>query len=488
MRLRFFTIILTALTLLTAGIIVVHALFFRTQRMVLLDTEIRDSATILVNSELSSLKRANFARVDRIISHELGESRIGKFFIVRDNKDQVVFAAADQDLLKMAIPRTPDWVTIHTAHHILRVLNLDLPALPDRTLQVGSIVDPDFFDWMIANRQMNIYIAEIFAVVLIASMLLTQVLLAPLRALSKHLHAATSDLKNLKDVRQLPPHLAQYPRQFWARTDDFSKLLETIQRLIERINTNYRLTRIWTFQMAHELKTPLTIVRSEIESLAAQAKIPADSALALTNEVDEMASLVTHFLDWADLENSGVQKDLHAVRVGKLVADTCKRLSRIYPNRIEVEILSDTLVLANPMHVEQVINNLIVNAVEYSAVDERVYVKVDLHSFLVCDRGGGMPQDVLARLGQPFNIGNRQNHRKRKGSGLGLAWVNTVAKMYAWNLEINSHTHPAPRAEAAAQILGTEAPQQVNAEAPQSCGTEIRIRFPLAEAENQAMA
>ena len=116
MRLRFFTIILTALTLLTAGIIVVHALFFRTQRMVLLDAEIRDSATILVNSELSSLKRANFARVDRIISHELGESRIGKFFIVRDNKDQVVFAAADQDLLKMVIPRTPDWVTIHTAH------------------------------------------------------------------------------------------------------------------------------------------------------------------------------------------------------------------------------------------------------------------------------------------------------------------------------------------------------------------------------------
>ena len=478
MRLRFFTIILTALTLLTAGIIVVHALFFRTQRMVLLDAEIRDSATILVNSELSSLKRANFARVDRIISHELGESRIGKFFIVRDNKDQVVFAAADQDLLKMAIPRTPDWVTIHTAHHILRVLNLDLPALPDRTLQVGSIVDADFFDWVIANRQMNIYIAEIFAVVLIASMLLTQVLLSPLRALSKHLSAATSDLKNLKDVRQLPPHLAQYPKQFWARTDEFSKLLETIQRLIERINTNYRLTRIWTFQMAHELKTPLTIIRSEIESLATQAKIPADSALAVTNEVDEIASLVTHFLDWADLENSGAQKDLHAVRVGKMVEDTCKRLGRIYPGRLEVEILNDTLVLANPMHVEQVINNLIVNGLEYSPTDQLVLVKVDQHSLTVRDRGEGIPHEVLSRLGQPFNIGNRHSRRKRKGSGLGLAWVNTVSKMYAWNLEIKSHPHPAPS-------VGARAPQSFGARAPQNSGTEIRIGFPLVEAEDQ---
>ncbi len=469
MRLRFFSIILTALTLLTAGIIVVQALFFRSQRMTLLDAEIRDSATILVNSELSSLKRANFTRVDRIISHELGESRIGKFFIVRDSKDQVIFAAADQDLLKMAIPRTPQWVTIPTAHHILRVLNLDLPALPDRTLQVGSIVDADFFNWVIANRRMNLYIAEIFAVVLIASMLLTQVLLSPLRALSRHLSEATRDLKNLKDVSELPPYLAEYPRQFWSRTDDFSNLLETIQRLIERINTNYRLTRTWTFQMAHELKTPLTIIRSEIEALATANKIPQDSAFAMTNEVDEIASTVTHFLDWADLENSGVQKDIHAVRVGKMVRDTGKRLGRIYPDRLQIQILGDALVLANPMHVDQVINNLIINAMEYSPAEMSVHVTVTDRSLTIRDRGAGIPAEVLILLGQPFNIGRSGVRRKRKGTGLGLAWVNTVSRMYDWNLKIESSAAPGSFSDNKLSLL---------------TGTEIRVDFPLIEIES----
>lgn len=416
----------------------VQSSFFRMQRMELLDDQIRDSALILINSEFSDLQRINFKRADKIINQELGETRIGKIFIMRNANDEVVFADGDADLLKKHIPREPQWVTVRTNHHIIRLLNLSLPSKPDRTLQVGAVVDPDFFSWIRMNRRAAPYIGAILAAVLTLSMVLTQVLLSPIRRLTGHLKDATRDLKNLKDVRQLPPGLLKWPRTLGGKTDDFATLLETIQRLIERINANYRLTRTWTFQMAHELKTPLTLIRGEVESLSKRQAIPDDSAKALMIEVDEIADTVTHFLDWADLENSSIQRDLHAVRVGTVVSDVQKRLERLYPGRLRLEIEGDALVLANPMHVDQLVSNLLVNALKFSPTDSSVVVRVTPASLQVRDSGPGIPQEVLDRLGQPFNVGPIHTRRMKKGTGLGLAWVNTVARLYHWALRIKS--------------------------------------------------
>src|SRR5262249_13038575 len=143
---------------------------------------------------------------------------------------------------------------------------------------------------------------------------LTLALLRPLRAMTLHLTSATADLKNLTRVSNLPPSILRFTSQFWSRADDFAALVSSIQRLIERINANYKLTKSWTFQMAHEIKTPLTLIRSEIERQQKEKKISDEAAGNVIGEVDTIAEVITQFLDWADIENSDAAKEIHAVR------------------------------------------------------------------------------------------------------------------------------------------------------------------------------
>jgi two-component system sensor histidine kinase QseC len=74
----------------------------------------------------------------------------------------------------------------------------------------------------------------------------------------------------------------------------------------------------------------------------------------------------------------------------------------------------------------------------YSSADSKVTIET-FDSFLrVTDTGSGIPDEVLARIGQPFNCGPQLPQLKHKRSGLGLAWINTITKIYNWNLAIQS--------------------------------------------------
>ena len=190
--------------------------------------------------------------------------------------------------------------------------------------------------------------------------------------------------------------------------------------------------------MAHELKTPLTLMRTEIEFSSRKQEISADLAKSLLEEVDYISDVVTHFLDWADLENSPLRGEIHAVRLAPTVESLKAKFERLYPNRLRVKISDDPVVLSNRMHLEQVLNNLILNSLRYSPVDSMVDLLVENNSFRVVDRGAGIPRSVMERLGEPFNFGPNSGYREMKGNGLGLAWVSSVSKIYDWSLHVRS--------------------------------------------------
>ena len=102
-----------------------------------------------------------------------------------------------------------------------------------------------------------------------------------------------------------------------------------------------------------------------------------------------------------------------------------------------VTIKEEASILASPLHLEQLISNIIVNALSYSATANPVLIDIQKDSILISDSGNGIPKDVLERLGEPFNRGV-SGKTNIKGHGLGLAWVNSVCRLYSWSLVINS--------------------------------------------------
>ena len=438
MRNRFFFIILSSLILSAVGINLIHIYFFKNQRLKLIDRQITESAQLLLASEKFKKSIHIIDSVDDSITVALQGARIGKVFVIRDQNGKIAYQSFNVGLLKADLPVEPDWVTVETEDEYVRINNKKLPD--GYTLQVGLVLNQNFLNWEIVDTRVIVYVSGIVLALFILTALLTLVLLSPLRMLISHLREATSNLTNMKDVRALPGPLLAHANGYWSKADEFSDLLSTVQKLIDRINLNYKLTRSWTSQMAHELKTPLAIIKLETEANAKSGVLKGQYAKDVLEEVLQMTEIIGQFLDWAELENSQGQKDLHAVRIKTLIKNVTSRLEKMSPGRLILKMDADFSVFANPIHLDQLIANLIMNALKFSPVTEKVEVILAENFLMVKDSGSGFPTEVLERLGQPFNVGTFEG-RNVPGNGLGLAWVSTVAKLYNWSFDIRSSAH-----------------------------------------------
>lgn len=437
MRNRFFFIILATLVIAAVGINLVHANFFKSQRLKLIDKQISESSEALLNSPdlLKAVQRPEL--LEDTISEVLQGARIGKVFVLRDSKGKIVYQSFNVGLLNTELPTHPEWVAVESKEEFVRLRNVVLKGKRSFILQVGLVLDRNFLNWEIIDSRVVNYVSGIVISLFLASVILTLILLSPLRLLNKHLKEATSNLANLKDVQPLPKHVMRFTRGFWAQSDEFSSLVNTAQKLIDRINLNYKLTRSWTLQMAHELKTPLAIMRVETDTKRKAGLLPEGYAKDLLKEIHQMSEIINQFLDWAELENSQVQKDVYALRMKTLVKDTIERLDKISPGRIRLHLESDFAVFANPIHLDQLITNLITNALKFSPASKNVEFFLGDHCLTIQDYGQGIPREVRERIGEPFNVGIHQEEGLA-GNGLGLAWVSTVAKIYQWDFMIQS--------------------------------------------------
>lgn len=418
--------------LVSAVSVLLHGFFLRNERIALIDQQVRATAEALLGSELADLGKIDFGRADEIISEELGESRIGKFFIIRNDQGEMIYESVSASLLPITeVPREPRWFEIRTKGKFIRGLNLKLPHIQDRTLQVGLVLDASLIDPSLASWPFFIFLLVLFGIGLIASQLLTSALLRPIARLSGFLTEVTETPPGPNDLPTLPTGLARSPRL--SSTDEFERVLAGLNRLIERVNRNHRLSRLWAYQMAHELKTPLSIAGIEVEKLQEKASMTDDDVADLLGEHRQISETITAFLAWAEIESSPGRKDPHPHPLDEMLTSLIQRLPEAR-ERVEFSPNVSRAVRANRLHLEQLLTNLLQNALTHSPPRSKVRLRIEAQSLEIENEGSPIPPDVLARLGEPFNRGPAPEGGTRRGHGLGLAWINSICRLYDWEL------------------------------------------------------
>lgn len=432
-RNRLFITILLVLSLVTAGSLVLHSQFLRRERLALIDQQVRDTAASLLDSQLAE-KRVDFKEAEAIISDELGDSRIGKFFVIRNDHGETVFSSNTANVLPLArIPASPTWVTVRTNGKYIRALNLKLPRIPNRSLQVGLVLDeelasPGYWSWT-----SFIFFTVIFVMGLTATWLSTSFLLRPLARLEVFLTGIAQQSRRKFPLPAIPEEILPHPRA--DAIDEFERMLASLNSLIRQLNRNHQFSREWAYQMAHEIKTPLAILSLETEKLSS---VEPPVARSLQSEIQRISGILGSFLSWAELENSTQKNKLFINPLARVTRDVADRIASLGNAGVRVHIADDVQIAADPQHLEQVLGNLIRNAVRYSKPGGIVNVSGDRTHFLIADQGPGVPQQVLERLGEPFNRGPHPSGTNRDGHGLGLAWVQTICQKYGWSLEIEN--------------------------------------------------
>ncbi|HEV2761508.1 MAG TPA: ATP-binding protein, partial [Pyrinomonadaceae bacterium] len=201
--------------------------------------------------------------------------------------------------------------------------------------------------------------------------------------------------------------------------------------------------------VSHELRTPLTAILTFVETLEdGAADDPATTRRFLSvirRNSERMRSLINDILELSAIEAGTVAVEPERVRLSSLVNECFTALAALAEERrvtLVNEVAPRTIVHADARRLEQMLNNLVHNAIKYSAEGGRVSVAhervVGRDRVHVRDEGEGIAPEHLPRIFERFYRVDRARSRALGGTGLGLAIVKHLARAHGGEATVRS--------------------------------------------------
>jgi two-component system phosphate regulon sensor histidine kinase PhoR len=210
--------------------------------------------------------------------------------------------------------------------------------------------------------------------------------------------------------------------------------------------------------VSHELRTPLTAIRGYAETLCqTPPDDPADAQHFLSiieKHAERLSRLTEDLLTLSDLESGKIEIDFNPVDIKRVVQSVSEVFSDA-ANKKQVtleQVIEQGLpaVMGDVDRLQQLLINLVDNAVKYTPVNGTVTVKaqritinssIDAVELSVIDTGTGIPEHAIPRLTERFYRVDKARSRELGGTGLGLAIVKHIAQAHGAQLKIESALH-----------------------------------------------
>lgn len=408
----------------------IHFHFFKLERLRLIELNLRQNATLLMNSDLN-LSKSQFSDLgDEFVDDIIGDDKVNMIIGIFNRKGEVLYKNANAEIFDMPdrITEYQEWEDVEAKEYLIKYLTIKNDK-QNRTIRVGMVLNQSLLRWKFLSQRIYIFAAIILMVITLIAFFLTYLLFRPIQVLADDVNEL-STLVERGELKGLRTWFERIQEQSTG-SDEFHKLTESLNRLAKRISDNQILTQKWSALMAHELKTPMTILRNSIENLL-QTSADEKQKSVVEGELQRLETIIMDFLEWASLENDSRTPVIHVLHAGRRTSEIVAQVQESFPEiQIELTLSSDPKIFSNPLHFDQVVTNLLVNALKYGN-DEKVEVTVNEKFLSIKDSGPGIPDEVLENFGRPFN---KFKQGDEQGHGLGLAWVNTIIKKYNWSIQ-----------------------------------------------------
>lgn len=405
--------------------------------MRLIELNLQQNVSLLKNSNLTLSKSEYSLRGKEYIDEIIGDDKINMIVAIYGQKGGVLYFNENAHIFGLPTsikPNFKEWEDVESKEYFIKYLTVK-DQDQGRTIRVGMILNQSLVRWKDLNQRVFIYACIVLSVILLVAFFLTQILFRPVQMLADQVSLMSEKIEKgeFNDLKSWFSLLSKKRK----RSDEFGKLISSLDRLAYKITETQEQTKKWSAMMAHELKTPMTILRNRIDDLTHSIQAPPEKISAVELELEKLEAIITDFLEWASLENDNSCPELHALQLVKrtnMLVDNLKD-SFGYPNIVVQNNLDhEQRIFCDPLHFDQVINNILINSIKYGE-GKPISVEINFDELLITDQGPGIPDTVLENLGKPFN---KFKQGKALGYGLGLAWVSTISKKYIWALSVTN--------------------------------------------------
>jgi heavy metal sensor kinase len=254
------------------------------------------------------------------------------------------------------------------------------------------------------------------------------------------------EVKAISDGRSLHKRLASL-----ATDDELARLTDTLNAMLERLELSFSSLRRFTADASHELKTPLTVLRSGIERAITHPRVAPEVMEVLDEtlgEVNRMTAIVEGLLTLARADEGRAPLHKEQVDLRDLLAEvseTAGILGEQAGVHVRVSIPHVPVVVpADRLRLRQLLLNLVTNAIKYTPPDGRVEIRPELKGtdveLSVRDTGVGIAPGDLPHVFDRFWRADPARSRtgERSGVGLGLAISRWIAEAHGGTIQVQS--------------------------------------------------
>lgn len=327
-----------------------------------------------------------------------------------------------------------DFFDIRLANKTIRQIQV---PIYDKTKIIGYlIVAMSVEDVALVLHNLSKVLVVAYPLILLILFLIARLIagrsMQPISAIIETSNGITKD--NLKERIPLPQN-----------HDELYVLSETINDLLNRIETTIEREKQFTSDASHELRTPLTVIKGTLEVLIRKPREQAeyeDKINFCITEVDRLNLLVDQLLLLARFENQKQGLKIEQVYLDALVLDTLSRFSGVIQSKnisVITDFSSNCSIRTDIYLVSMVINNVVSNALKYSnpngSLNATIEDKDSLIELCLTDTGIGISNEELERVFDQFYRSKSNAHPEIKGTGLGLSIVKRLCILL--NIEIS---------------------------------------------------
>jgi len=241
----------------------------------------------------------------------------------------------------------------------------------------------------------------------------------------------------------------KYNTNFKSGTDieEIKELEETLNSMAIELSKTESLRRELLANVSHDLKTPLTLIKANAEmvkDLTYKNKEKREKNLdTIIGEVERLNLLVEDILDLSKMQTVENKLDIEKFNLNELVKNIINKFDVLKSDGYIIEYEGfDAFIKADKKKIEQVIYNLINNAINYTGDNKKVYVKLididDSVKLEVIDTGIGIDKEDLNYIWDKYYKINKKYKRVSYGTGLGLSIVKNILNLHGFKYGVES--------------------------------------------------